>query len=149
MTRDIFVHDLANPPAEDRNCDVELTLVGSEGRIMLTKQEIGLQTKYLLKVPDANSIGLASFDQMDVDHGIRDLVLAFNLSLERACISTMKGEMPRPEIQIRVPENPVRIEHTPEGVHVLVTETMVARDFVHITVGTKEELDEEKSIATL
>jgi len=145
----VFVHDLQNPPAEDRNCDIDLTVVNSKGRIILAKQDVGLQTTYLLKVPDAESMGFTSFDQRDVKRGIEDLVLASNLSLQRACLSTLGGDLPRPEIQSKPPESPVKVEHTPEGVRVLVTETAVVRESLHITTGTKEELDEEQAVSNL
>jgi len=149
IERPVFVHDLTNPPAEDRNCDIELRVVNSKERIIFAKQNVSLQTKYLLKVPDAKSIGLTSFDQRDVEYGTKDVVLACNLSLQRACLSTLKADLPRPEIEIKVPETPVRIEHTPEGVHILLTETMVARDSVYLTILTKDELDEDQAIRNL
>jgi len=145
----VFVHDLQNPPTEDRSCNFEITVVNSKQRIVLEKQDVGLQTRYLLKVQDVMSLGLASVDQRGMENVIKDLVLASNLSLQRACVSTMKGDLFRPEIQIKVPEAPVRVEHTPEGVHVFITETMIARDSIHVTIGTKEELDEEQTISNL
>lgn len=145
----VFVHDLQNPPAEDRSCDIDLTVVNSRGRIILAKQDVGLQTRYLLKVPDAESIGFTSFDQRDVEQGIKDLVLAFNLSLQRACLSTLGGDLPRPEIQTKPPESPVKVEHTPEGVRVLMTGTVVIRTSLHMAIGTKEELHEEQAVSNL
>jgi len=34
----VFVHDLTNPPAEDRSCNIDLIIVGSKGRMVLTKR---------------------------------------------------------------------------------------------------------------
>jgi hypothetical protein len=91
IEKSVFVHDLTNPPAEDRSCNIDLSIVGSKDRIVLTKRGVDLQTEYLLRVPVARSIGLTSLDQRDNEQAIRDLVLALDLDLKRVCVSAVKG----------------------------------------------------------
>ena len=145
----VFVHDLQNPPAEDRSCDIDLTIVNSKGRITLAKQAVGLQTKYLLQVPDAESIGFTSFEQNDVEQEIKDLILASNLSLQRACLSTLGSELPRPEIQTEPAESPVKVEHTPQGVQITLSAAVGIGAYVQMRIGTKEELDEGRTLSNL
>lgn len=144
----IFVHDLQNPPTEDRSCDFEITVGNSKGRIVLEKRAAGPQTEYLLRIANAESLGVTVL-HADVKELIKDLVLAFNLTLQRACVSTRGGDLFSPNVQTMMPETPAKVEHTPEGVHIHLTDNAVLRDSVHITMITKEEVDEDQLISHL
>ena len=61
-------------------------------------------------------------------------------------MSVLKGELPRPEVQVKPSEGPVRVECTPQGLEITVTEHMVPRESIHITDVTSEEIDETQAI---
>jgi len=142
----VFVHDLTNPPAEDRSCNIDLTIVGSKHRIVLTKRDVDAQTEYVLRVPVASSIGLTSLDQRDNEQAIRDLVLALNLDLKRVCVSVVRGELSGAEVRVTPSESPVEVQQTPQGLEITVREHAIVREVVHITDVTTEEIDETQAI---
>ncbi|MGB6680475.1 MAG: hypothetical protein WBF08_03995 [Candidatus Bathyarchaeia archaeon] len=146
MKFSIYAHHLPNPPAEDRNCDIDLEIVNAKGKMTLRKQDVGLQTRYVLMIPDTGSIGVTSYEQKDVDEAIKDLILACNLSLNITCLSTLKGDLDKPEIQTKAKEFPNEIESDSEELHVRIHETIVIRESVHITIKENEELDENQVI---
>jgi hypothetical protein len=145
----IFAHSLTNPPSLNNSCDVDLTLTNSKGRINLVKQEIGIQTKYLLSIPYSSSLGLVTCEQNVVDRFVRNLVLAMNLNLQRTALSILKGEIAQPDVQFRRSESQARVEETPEGKHIIIAETVTVREFVHVTMKFDEEIDEDKVVSTL
>lgn len=144
VKRPIFAHDLVNPPAEDRNCDVNLLLTNSKGRINLVKESVGLQTRYSLSILDPSSLGLSTSEQNTVNRFIRDLVLASNLLLRHAALSTLEGDLAESHIEFKQSESKVVVEDTPQGKHITITETIMLRDSVHVTIGFTEEIDEDR-----
>lgn len=149
VKRLIFAHDFLNPPSEDRSCDVNILLINSSGAISLDKEAAGMQTRYALTVSNPSSIRLSSSDQTAVERIIKELILSFNLCLSRTCLSTLEGDLPSADVHVQPAETKVIVEQTPVGKNINIVETISFRDTVHITIGTKEELDEKEALAVL
>lgn len=149
IRRPIFAHDFLNPPTEDRSCNIDIMITIPSGKLNIVKETSGLQTRYMLTIDEPSIIGLTSSEQTTVDKAIKNLILAFNLSLMRTCLSTVGGDFYSAEVETKAPETKVTIEETPTGKSIKVIETMVLRDTVYITIGTKEEISEQLVIANL
>jgi len=147
VARPVLLHYLANPPAEDRSCDINIKLLNSSGTLSLTKVSYGFQTRYNLHISDPSMIGLTSSEQRLVERAVTDLVLAFNLNLARTCMSKLTSEPVPTDVRIKPLETRVTVEQTEEGKHITVTETVFLRDSVHITMKSTEEADEEQILA--
>lgn len=145
----IFAHSLINPPSLNNSCDVNLILTNSKGKINLIKENVGLQTKYSLSISDPLTLGLLTPEQNVVDRFVRNLLLAMNLHLRRTALSIFGGDVAQPDIEFKQPEGNVRVEETPEGKHIVITETVFLRDTFHVTMGFSEEIDENKVLSTL
>jgi len=145
MELQLFAHDLLNPPAEDRKCEINLDVVNSTGRITLTNREANLQTRYLLKVQDPSLIDFVGLSEKEAGCEMKDLVLGCNLALERACLSTLRADLSTLRTDFKVPESSVEIEHTKEGVVAHITQVLVGRAYITMKVITKDELDEARA----
>jgi len=146
MEQELFAHELLNPPAEDRKCEVDLSVVNSKGGIVLDERKVNLQTRYLLKVPDPRLIGFIGSNEKEVRYEMLDLVLGCNLALERTCLSTLRADLSTPEVDVRAPEPNVEIEHAGEGVVAHVTRTHTTDAYLIVKIIAKEELDESRAI---
>jgi hypothetical protein len=142
----VFAHDFLNPPSEDRSCSIDIVITNGSGKIDLVKESPGLQTRFTLIITDSSIVGLTSSDQSIVELTVRDLLLAFNLILSRTCLSTLGGDLHPAEITSKTPTTSVTIEEAPEGRIIKIAETLTLRDSVHITIGTREEINEKQVI---
>jgi len=149
VKRQIFAHDFLNPPGVDTSCDVTLKIVNSKGRIDLTKEKVNFQTQYLLLILDPSSLGLSSSEQNIVDSFTENLLLAANLLLQRAALMTLGGGLIQSQVEFKQPEHRVVVEDRPEGKHITITEVIMLRDTIHITIGFSEEIDEDKLVSHL
>jgi hypothetical protein len=149
IERRIFAHDFRNPPAEDRSCDIEIHLINSSGLITLSKITAGIQTEYSLCVSDSSVIGLSSSDQVSIERAMKNLVLAFNIGLIRACLSTLQGDLPTTEVRFPSAATKVSVEQISNEKHIQITETVTVRDTVHVRIITREEVDENQVMANL
>jgi len=149
IKRPVFAHHLINPPSVDTNCDVTLVIINSKGRISLVKEGVGLQTRYMLSITDPSSLGLLNSEQNTVELFIKDLVLAINLGLRRTALSRLEGDLAQSHIEFKQADTKVVVERTPEGQHIAITEVIMLRDSVHITIGITEEIDEEIVVSNL
>jgi len=143
----IYAHSLVNPPSLISGCDVDLMLRKSRGQIHLVKEEVNFQTKYLLIVYDPLALGLTSREQEVAKAFIDNLVLSMNLNLKRAALSVIKGEIPRPYVEIH-PKSQVIVEETPKGKFIKVMEPIVIQEFIYITIKFAEEIDEDSILST-
>jgi hypothetical protein len=149
IRRPIFAHDFLNPPREDRSCNIDIVITTPSSKLDLVKETPGLQTRYMLTIDDPSIIGLTSSEQAMVDKAVKDLILAFNLSLVRTCLSTVGANLYPAEVETKTPETKVTIEETPRGKNLKVVEAIGFRDSVYITIGTREEISEQRVIADL
>jgi hypothetical protein len=149
ITRPVFVHSIVNPPGEDRSSDADLEITRPKGKIVLTKGEVSLQTQYSLTVLEPASLGPKSAGQAQIENFVRDLVLAADLGLLQAAISTLQGNSSPSQVEFKPPETKVTVEQTPNGGNVHITEFVTMRDTVHIQIGFREQVDESGLLDTL
>jgi hypothetical protein len=88
----VYCHDLINPPARDRNCDINLDITNPALIEFKREKPTNAATRYLLRIPQAESTGFTSYEQQTVSHQIDNLILAFNLVLERVCMTDRSSE---------------------------------------------------------
>ena len=146
IKRPVFAHDFLNPPTEDRNCNIDIMIADPSGKIILTKETPGLQTRFMLTIAEPSMIGITDSGQATVEKGIKDLLLAFNLGLVRTCMSTLGGDLYSAEIETKAPEAKITIEETPKGKNIKISETLTMRETLHITIGTREETSEQQAV---
>jgi hypothetical protein len=78
--RDIYCHQLVNPPTHDRSCDINLQLSKSEGLIDLERRRLSSsQSIYSTRISNIEQLGFTSIEQHALEHGFRNLLLACNL----------------------------------------------------------------------
>lgn len=146
IKRQIFAHSFLNPPSEELDCNIDIVLENSIGKFNLEKAEEGFQTQYLLTVNEPSIIDLNSHHRR-AENAIKDLVLALNLNLEHSCFSIRHGGMP---ITKTIPEpSRVKIEKTSKGPSISITAPPTITSSYHLTIGSKENLNEEEVIDTL
>ncbi len=149
IKRLIFAHDFLNPPTEDRSCDIDIMITDPSGKITLTKEAPGLQTRFILTVAEPSLIYIADSGQAIVEKGIKDLLLSFNLGLVRTCLSTLGGGLYSAEVEMKPTEAKITIEETPAGKNIKISETLAFRETLHITIGTREEISEQQAMVYL
>lgn len=146
MSFKAFAHDLLNPPSMQSGCDVTLDLINSKGVLQIHKGTVGPQTEYEVLVQDPKSLGIASDEQTIINKGAQDLILGINILLERVALSLFRLEPTKPNVMIMQTPNPIVVRDTPTGKSIEVHEEGHFRDEVHLTVGTKEALDESRIV---
>lgn len=149
INRPVFVHDFLNPPTEDRSCNIDITIMDSTGAFELKKEAPGLQTRFNLTIANSSIIGLVSSEQSAIEIAIKDLVLAINLALTRTCMSTLGNDLFQAEVKSIPTPTKVTIEEGSKGKNISIVETIFLRDTVHISIGTREDLSEQKILAYL
>jgi hypothetical protein len=71
--RDIYCHQVINPPAYDRSCDINLQLSKSEGLIDLErKHRSSSQSTYSIRLSNIEQLGFTSIG-LALHHLIQDL----------------------------------------------------------------------------
>jgi hypothetical protein len=139
----VYCHDLINPPAHDRDCDINLGVTKS-ALIQFTKETLThAGTKYLLRIPHAEAGGFTSDEQHIVSHEFDNLILAFNLVLERVCVTRRSSEFSE---QSTIPKKVLQsanVTRTDSKVFVeIIDENIVSHDSVHATVTHSAEVEE-------
>jgi hypothetical protein len=89
---EVYCHDLINPPAHDRDCDINLDVTNPALIEFKKENQANAVTRYSLRIPQAESTGFTSYEQHIVSHEIDNLILAFNLVLERVCMTNRSSE---------------------------------------------------------
>ncbi len=88
----IFVHSIYNPPTERLGCNVDFRII-DERELFLSKDEIlnkfraPPKTPYSLKIFNPLRIGFSSGEKSKVSQELKNLAMAFNLSLCCSCVT--------------------------------------------------------------
>lgn len=149
-----------NPPNKYRSDAVDLTLKNSQ-KIMLVKEDENLQTQlqtqYRLSIPNLLHMGLKKTERSDIDNFIRDVVLAFNLLLDKTALSIRPQNESDYDLKHKKAEPAVRANSERSGIPVddivhfesneLIYITVYERD--HVTTVSNETIDENELTNTL
>jgi hypothetical protein len=138
IKKQIFAHDLINPPTEASSCNIELPSNSPDCMLKLEKGRVSYCTSYTLSVEDALQLGFTSAEQSLFIREFQNLILAFNLTLSRVCMTIENFYVSHGGINIIPPESKVSTERIGNQTRVNVEETIVLRDEVQITVGLSE-----------
>ena len=87
IKKQIFAHDLINPPTEVSSCNIELPSNSPDCMLKLEKGRVSYCTSYTLSVEDALQLGFTSAEQSLFIREFQNLILAFNLTLSRVCMT--------------------------------------------------------------
>jgi hypothetical protein len=126
---------------------VDMKPVDSTG--LMSIERVGLEyaeTDYHIKIPGGNNLVFATSEQFTLDNDFRNFVLALNLTQGRICMNEKKGDFPRYEVTPKVPESKTTVTKSDGGVHFHAEEFVAVRDEVHITIGIRGEIDENKVV---
>jgi hypothetical protein len=97
--RDIYCHQLINPPAHDRSCNIDLQLSKSDGLIEFERKYLtSSESVYSIRLSNIQQVGFSSTEQHALDHEFRNLILAYNLVIQRTRITDKKVEYPTYEL---------------------------------------------------
>jgi hypothetical protein len=146
LESEVNCHNLINPPAEDRGCNVNLIINNAGSLILLTKKEVSLaETTCSLRIDDVLAMGFTSGEQYIITKEFANLLLAFNLSLKRVCMTNRRSEFSPIKTQILfelTKKLGSMVRKTARKVEVIINEDPVLiLDSVRITVGISEEID--------
>ena len=144
IKRNVFVHDPTNPPAVGHGLNAEINHVNDK-HLKIENWQGGEQPNFTLIINDPKAMGLQDFQENNVEQFVNDLILSCNLVLKRAVFSRQSFDSARSTVERKKMSPPEsKVEDTPQGKKVTITEVVRITDSIHITVGFKDELDEEK-----
>src|SRR5215467_501631 len=131
----VYCHDLINPPSQDRNCDIRLDVTNGTLIQFVREGPTHAGTRYLLKIPHAKSTGFTSYEQHIFNYEIINLILAFNLSLERVCMTSRSSEFSQHSVTPEKTLPSSNVTRTNNIVFVgIIEESVTIREDVHVTV---------------
>lgn len=148
IKRPVFAHGFINPPLERRTCDITIKINNPVNEIDLIKESSGSQTKICLEIKDSSLLGLSDSELSNADKIVHDLVLAFNLSLSRICLSMLNGDLPLTETNLILPKINKIIEEkiTPKGKSLIIHDSVHFVDSVSVMMGIPDELNEKQAL---
>lgn len=150
ITREIYVHSTTNPPLPDRSVDAEITVSNSKHMILTNWARTSQQTQYTLKILDPKIIGLVNFEQNNIEKFFDDLLLSCNLILKCGAFLIHRADMNPTKVERKKNEpEPPTIEQTENGTKLTFHETVLITDSYHLTMGFKEDIDENKILEIL
>lgn len=144
----VFAHTIVNPPYLQIRSDIDLTVTNSKGRIRLVKRAVNFQTEYSLTVVDPSSLGVSSYGQHNVKSFVSDMVLACNLTLRKAALSTTEISLTEPDVKFQQ-KRKFTVEMGSEGQHITVAETPNRRERIYFRQPFPEEIDENQILSNL
>ena len=89
--RDIYCHQLVNPPGHDRSCNIDLQLSNSWTKFE-RKYLTSSESVYSIRLSNILQLGFTSTEQRALEHEFRNLILACNLVIQRTCITDKNVE---------------------------------------------------------
>lgn len=101
-------------------------------------------TRYLLRLPQAKSTGFTSYEQNIVSHELDNLILAFNLVLERVCTTSKSSEFAmRSSITLKRLQSSSNVRRIGNKVIVDITDGNIdIREDVQVTVIHSTKVEE-------
>ena len=107
VKKQLFAHDLINPPTEFSSCNIVLLADSHECVLNLEKGQVSHGTSYTLSLEDALQFGFTSAEQSIFVKELRNLILAFNLTLSRVCMTLENFYCSHGGVQIVPPESTI------------------------------------------
>lgn len=139
----LFAYEFINPPADDRQFNIDLRIPNPSGSLQLTKEATGFQTSYLLEILKPTEIGFTTTESSVLNKDLRNLVLALNLALSRIVFVTTKSEFAKVNTEFQPIEPWQTVEQNGNQTVVHLHEYVAISDSVSIMVGTSEDVNED------
>jgi hypothetical protein len=139
------MHDIRNPPLDNRGSSIKLSLINTQGKIKFTNENYNkIESIYSIILSNPNKHGLISSEDNLVERFIDALVLSLNLLLSRGCITRAETKKHSFKLNndISEPNNFVKREVNMTNVHLF--ESIDIHDSISTTVITNDEVDELK-----
>ena len=150
FTTTIFVHDVLNPPTPNRGSDVCLKIYDSKelklSKIEFTDKIGPPRTSYDLKIYHPLAIGFTSGDRSKSATEFKNLVLAMNLSLCRACITDSNILFTSPTIQYKAMGLKNEVGRMDDIVHAYSENVIVVSDEAFAWVSLSENISENYTL---
>lgn len=147
VSKTISMHDPAQLPGPGHRTDIKITVI-DQHHLHVTELDANQQS-FKLEVTEPDVLGLASFDDAHTNEFMRRVILACNLVLKRAAFSTSSIDSSHAGVVLEGTPGTSKVEKTPTGSKVTITETVSIRDSASWVVGFSNELDEKKVIDVL
>jgi hypothetical protein len=145
FNRQVYCHDLINPPSQSGSCYVAMNLTNSTGLMSIEKVALeSAETIYLISIPSGHNLGFMTSEQFALEEDFSNLVLAFNLTLKRICVNSKRGDFPQFSVTPKVPELKTSVTKSDGGSHIHSEETVVFRDESYTGIGIWGEIEEDK-----
>lgn len=139
----LFAYEFINPPAHDRQFNIDLRITNSSGAFQLIKEAAGFQTGYLLEILKPTEVGFTTAENSVLNKDLKNLVLAFNLALSRIVFITIKSEFAKVNTQFQPVEPWSTVEQNESQTVAHLSEHVTISDSVSMMVGTSEDIDED------
>ena len=95
LDKHVFCHDLLNPPNEIRSSYIDLELIKPVGYINIRRvKNDSAESAYLVVMPSGHDLGFTTGEQGDLENEFANLILAFNLTQKRTCMTSKKDDFP-------------------------------------------------------
>lgn len=143
----IFCHDLLNPPNEIRSSYIDLQLIKSIGYIKIRRVKTNsAESTFLIMIPSGHDLGFTTGEQGDLENEFENLVLAFNLTQMRICITSKKGDFSSSKVTPKPPESKINVSKLDKEYHVQSEDTIVIRDQIRVGVHLSGSIEEQMII---
>lgn len=143
ISKSVYCDDLINPPAHDRKCSINLDVANTVLIQFIKENRTNAGTRYLLRLPQAKSTGFTSYEQNIVSHEFDNLILAFNLVLERVCTTSKSSEFAMDSITFKKRLQSSNVRRIGNKVIVDITDGNIdIREDVQVTVIHSAKVEE-------
>lgn len=148
ISNELAIHLPENPASTGHGASVDFTLK-NEKHLKFSNWQEGNQPTFTLTINDPISLGLEDSQEQNVEQFIDDIILACNILLKRVTFSKHKSESKKSRLEFKEQKSTCEIHDTPTGKAVVITEHLRMTDRVSISIGTKDELDENEVLEIL
>lgn len=147
VEKDFYVHDIRNPPTNDRKSNIHLKLVNSYKYFSFIKIEESFHTKYLLTIINPLKLGFTNQEQSILNKEFASLISSMNLSLNRACVTRSSANFSQDKVHFSPSESTSKTSKKDNKTSIDITEKPIKiRDSNSIKVTSSEELIEQKTV---
>ena len=129
----IFVHSVYNPPTERLGCNIDFKII-DERELFLSKDEIPdrfrmpPKTAYSLKILNPLKIGFSSAEKSKVSQELKNLAMAFNLSLCRSCVTDSNITFTSQDIEFKSMNLKTKVEKVGNKLVALSEDVLILSD---------------------
>ena len=144
----VSVHLLENTISTGHGLNVDFILKNGNF-LKINNQNEAIQPTFDFIIHDPTMIGLDNSQENNVEQFIDDVILTCNIVLNRVSLSKYLSKHNKTQIKFRAHKSISKVYDTPEGKVIKIHEHISIHDGVSISVGVKDELDENKVLDIL